>query len=343
MTIDALQERKRELLARQQEELALQAEGRGDTFALYFLREELLDVNAQLRSLAPRRRLGMGRACEGLADRQQYEDWLHGEAEDAPVPAGLAESAEVLTARQREVWELHLAGMGTAQIAHRLYLDRSTVARTLRRTRAALQAEVKRAAAAEGVETLDMGDPAAAELVLPAVTPTQAAYLYLYYAEWLSLREIGALVDVDHTAVLRTIRRGLKNIGGALGYQAAAIVHMEALDGLCYNVYAGLETADTIVPRERRPSAARAQKVRERTPPLPPVEVCIRGGPWTWQRRGERRRGKLLTALLERRRQGESLFGWLVTVFRRLAGGTRKSAARWVRRNVKSAKEERPC
>ena len=46
MTIDELRSRHRELLARKKEELALQAEGRGDNMALFMVQEELLEVNA---------------------------------------------------------------------------------------------------------------------------------------------------------------------------------------------------------------------------------------------------------------------------------------------------------
>ena len=58
MTIEELRARKRELLARKRHELELQARGEGDNLALFMVREELGDVNDQLRALtAGRRRL----------------------------------------------------------------------------------------------------------------------------------------------------------------------------------------------------------------------------------------------------------------------------------------------
>lgn len=53
MTIDELKARKRELMARKKYELELQERGEGDNMALFMVNEELLDVNAQLRALAP--------------------------------------------------------------------------------------------------------------------------------------------------------------------------------------------------------------------------------------------------------------------------------------------------
>ena len=192
-----------------------------------------------------------------------------------------------------------------------------------------------------------MGDASTAKQVLAAVTARQAAYLYLYYAEWLSLREISALTGTHHSAVLRTIRRGLRNIGGALGYREAEIIHMEKLDELVYEIYIQVEDLDSLVPAEWRPSGQkRVQKEdwRRRTVPLPPLEISAAGGSWTpalWSRQntGQRRRGRLLTALLARARaeekMGRGLCGWLVGLFQKLAGGMVRSAGRWRRNYMK--------
>ena len=212
----------------------------------------------------------------------------------------------------------------------------------------ALAEETERFAAAQrNPETvLDMGDPSTAKLVLSAVTARQAAYLYLYYAEWLSLREVGVLTGTHHSAVLRTIRRGLRNIGGVLGYREAELVHMEKLDELVYEVYRQVEDLDSLVPPERRPSARKRRKEedwRRQVSALPPMEISTDAGRWTpalWSRRttGPRQRGKLLTALLRRARAegkvGRGLCGWLVGLFQKLAGGMVRSAGRWRKRHI---------
>ena len=179
------------------------------------------------------------------------------------------------------------------------------------------------------------------------MTAKQAACLYLYYAEWLSLREISALTGTHHSAVLRTIQRGLRNIGGALGYREAEIVRMEKLDELVYEVYAQTEDLDSLVPPEYRPrKAKRTYQAAGKRPaaPLPPLEISAAGGSWTpalWSRRstGQRRRGRLLTALLERARAeeklGRGLYGWLVGLFQRLAGSAVRSAGRWRKNYMK--------
>ena len=53
MTIDELRARKRELLSQKRREMELREQGKGDEMALFLIKEELLDVTAQLRALAP--------------------------------------------------------------------------------------------------------------------------------------------------------------------------------------------------------------------------------------------------------------------------------------------------
>ena len=120
MTIDELRSRHRELLARKKEELALQAEGRGDNMALFMVQEELLEVNAQLRALTPQRRVGTRRVSHSdyLPDRQQYIDWdrenqsLDDEIEDGrqAMLKAVTRSWEILTPKQRQIMELSQAG-----------------------------------------------------------------------------------------------------------------------------------------------------------------------------------------------------------------------------------------
>ena len=61
---------------------------------------------------------------------------------------------------------------------------------------------------------LDLSDPGTAKMVLQALTDKQAVYLYLYYGQWLSLREIAELLGIkSHQSVMISIHTGLRNIG----------------------------------------------------------------------------------------------------------------------------------
>ena len=97
MTIEELRVRKRELLARKKYELDLQARGEGDNLALFMVREELGDVNDQLRALtAGRRQRGGQTAADYTKDRQQYLDWRR---EDTALDGEIGEGRARLAAR----------------------------------------------------------------------------------------------------------------------------------------------------------------------------------------------------------------------------------------------------
>lgn len=154
MTIEELRSRHRELLARKKEELALQAEGRGDNLALFMVQEELLEVNAQLRALTPQRRVGGRRISHSdyLPDHQQFMDWdrenhsLDDEIEDGhqAMLRAVTRSWEVLTPKQRQIMELSQAGATQEQIAIRLGVNKSTVSRTLGRAKRSMREETER-------------------------------------------------------------------------------------------------------------------------------------------------------------------------------------------------------
>ena len=79
MTIDEILARKRALLSRRREET--------DSFALFFINEELRDLNARLRALrgAPR---AQGKTNSNLTmDRERYLRWLSDERDDEMAEA----------------------------------------------------------------------------------------------------------------------------------------------------------------------------------------------------------------------------------------------------------------
>lgn len=361
MTIDELRTRRRERLARKKEELELQAAGRGDNFALFMVQEELMDVNAQLRTLMPGHRVGVRTTGSPWApDRQQYIDWkredqsLNDEIEDGrrAMLQAVSRSLEILTPRQREILELRQSGMKMDTIAAKLGVTCSTVSRTLGRAKRSVREEAERAMQASSLAArLDMADPATAKVILSALTAKQAAYLYLYYSEWLSLREISELTGTNHAAILRTIQRALRNIGSVLGYREAVLENIDALGDLAYQLYCEIQDLDNIVPLEQRPlretpcpvsSAKPPESFAGRTDERPPITVRTSGG-YTARvqdrevthRYGRGRHGRLLSALLDRARSqaagGHPILRWLVAVFQRLAGNDKREVRWWNR------------
>ena len=133
MTIDELRARKRELLARKRHELELQARGEGDNLALFMVREELGDVNDQLRALT--------------AGRRREDTALDGEIDEgrARLTAAAVHGLELLTPRQRELLELYLSGRNIPQIAGDLGVNKSTVSRSIAKAKKKLREEAERA------------------------------------------------------------------------------------------------------------------------------------------------------------------------------------------------------
>ncbi len=327
-SIEELRARKRELLARKKYELELQARGEGDNLALFMVREELMDVNDQLRAFTAGRRKSGGRVDGAWApDAQQYRDWrqadmaLDEEIDEgrARMKAAAARGLDLLTPRQREVFELHLSGRNIPTIAGELGVNKSTVSRTIALAKKKLREETERAmteARLRGeASRVDLTDPEAMSAVMLALTPKQTVYFYLRYSERLTLREIGKLTGTDHAAILRTVQRAMRNIGTLLGGEAAVLEHPEALDELAYQAYCELADRPELVPeglelsRHPLPPKQRGHAKQPNIPALADVSVRVRQG---------RRRppGKLLSALLERR-EGP-VFRWLEAVFRAL-------------------------
>nr|DAD85666.1 MAG TPA: helix-turn-helix protein [Siphoviridae sp. ctP6113] len=366
MIIEELRNRHRELLARKKEELSLQAEGRGDNLALFMVQEELLEVNAQLRALSARHRVGSKRGTPNdfAVDRQQYINWdrenqsFDDEVEEnhQAMLGAVSRSWGILTPRQREIMQLAQTGVAADQIAIQLGVNRSTVYRTLGRAKRSMREEAERSLQEQTLNAkhLDMSDANTAKVILSAVTPKQAVYLYLYYSEWMSLREISNLTGTDHSSIYRTLQRALRNIGSVLGYQETVLENMNALDDLAYRLYSEIQDQDDIVPAEIRPQKSVCGHIRKtgftlRTPAFSPTDVRLSDLPPITIRTASgyfesvigglghypsknRKRGRLLQALLERNRKqssNRSIMSWLTAVFCRVAGKHEKRGGRW--------------
>lgn len=347
-SVDALRARKRELLARKKYEAELQAAGKGDNLALFMVNEELLDVNAQLKMLTVGRRKSSvhAAASDYAKDYQQYLDWRQADtALDEEIDEGHAQMVsaavqglDLLTARQRETLELHLAGRTADEIANMRGVNRSTVSRTLARAKRNVRAVVERVMVEkqlrESYQTINLNNPVAAKAVLLAMTTKQTVYFYLYYSEYLTLREIGALTGTDHAAIMRTIRRALRNIEKLLGGQGAILENPEALDEFAYQAYCEVENHPELLPANApkptayHPSKNKSYPRKDAIPTLRSISVHVLR--ISRYKKISRSPGKLLSALLERRNKSQSfIFRWLETVFavfQKKLRGNRKEA-----------------
>lgn len=330
-TIDTLKVRRRELLSRRKHEQDLLAAGSGDHLTLFMVSEELMDVNAQLRALSPSRRVGGG-SSPWAAERKQYEDWYREETSlDEEIDAGRAQmrqaaekSLKRLSARQREVLELLRSGFSQVEISSRLNVSKSTVSRTVSRARRNAQREIKnvdvRARLQIETGTVDLAAPLAARTVLSAMTPKQAVCFYLYFSEWLTLREIGTLLGRDHSVISRTLHLALRNIESVLG--GVSLENPEVLDELAYQVYRDMANHPELLPENvPKPlhyadlTLARHKRKRRNSPPASIQKLTLRVlGRWP---RGKKPPGKLLTALRQEQ-SARSLFDRLEELFRRL-------------------------
>lgn len=260
MTSDELRERKRELMARKKYELELQEQGKGDNFALFMVNEELLDVNAKLRALAPAGkgakfgRKGRTRNTDfdsrfNSGDRQQFIDWARRDDEDAASGARaelrrmLRDGLDSVSKRQREMLLLYADGLKVTEIAQRLGVHKSTVSRTLIRAKKIIarvteaQQEIERL---RDGNQLDMSDPEVAKLLMGTLTAHQAVCFYLYYSEWLSIRQIGQLLHIHHSTICRTIQRAVTRINDVLGDAVEVLDDIEGLDEVVFAIYCDL-------------------------------------------------------------------------------------------------------
>lgn len=356
MTVDELRERKRELMARKKYELELQEQGKGDNFALFMVNEELLDVNAQLRALAPAGKAPrIGRRVThdnfegrlGSGDRQQFIDWARQDIEDAAKGARaelkrmLRGGLDSISPRQREILLLYADGLKITEIAGRLGVDKSTVSRTLIRAKKNAARVVEAQQAVERLRDdrqLDMSNPEVAKLLMGAITAHQAVCFYLYYSEWLSIRQIGQILQVDHSTICRTIQRAVTRINDVLGGMVDTLDNIEGLDDVVFAIYCELSTHVEELPPivwkhlPKRPSIqytvrAEANRDTEEDPVLPQFQIY--GHPGT--RHGQLdadQHGRLYQMLQEKYRDvrlkwrdgGNSwahpIARWLVRVFR---------------------------
>ena len=318
----ALQRRRTAL----RERLAASGEDRSLRLELAEVEEDLAALGRRLRELEPRHKVSYRATWagkEGQAwDRLQYQTWA--ELEGAEEPEGptereqmlqaLREAREAATPTQRAYLAAVEEGARPAAVARGAGRDKSTLSRTLARGRANITREarrryqLKRAAQVgeDGVPVLDLRDRETLEAVLSMLTEKQRLYLTLYYGEWMSLGEIGSLLGVDRSGVLRTIRRGLERLD-SLAEGSLRLTGLDSLEELLMERYQDLRPED-LAPRP----GLRAPPPRtggSYTPPYVPEEGerrALEEGRALFDGGGG---GKLLPWLEELRQRAEAALG----------------------------------
>ena len=199
-----------------------------------------------------------------------------------------------LTDKQGEYLAQVEGGKKAAQVAREAGRHRGTVSRTVGRGRAKIAREAKalyevlRAQQGPGPLVVDLADSRVLEAVLSLLTPRQQLYLYLYYGEWLSLREIGRLLRVDHASVLRSIRCGLERLGALAVGTRAEVRGLEELEERLMAHFNQLEPPEEAL-RPRHKAPARAPNPRRE----PARKLTLRGLVVRLVRGGEARTAEL--------------------------------------------------
>ena len=158
----------------------------------------------------------------------------------------------------------------------------------------------------------DLADEDVARVLLSCLTGNQAVCLYLYYGEWLNLRECAELLGVDHTAVLRTVQRALRAIQTTLRCGEFTLDNTDALGDLAYALYVEAGMPDDVPPT---PSVNRKASL--------PAPCTVRTSDGLVSRRGAahhslgRPMSRLLSLLYELRAKGP-LYRWLTRLFEKI-------------------------
>lgn len=289
--------------------------------------EDLILLTRRLRELEPRHKVSCRTTWGGVDGRAfdylQYQTWAQMEGTEEPegpterdlMVQALRAARDALTPIQRAYLEAVESGSRPAAVAREVDRHRSTLSRSLARGRAVVAREARQIYTLRSLQDRDGGldlartDHLAAFLDL--LTERQQLYLTLYYGEWMSTREIGTLLEVDHATVLRTVRRALERLYGCLG-PGVRVEGMEALEGLLMAHYAALRPEDW--QQGRKQKKRRSAYVRTPGARLPPEEDPLEE-PALWTGAGG---GKLRPWLEERQAEAKAAGVRVASAVRRL-------------------------
>lgn len=187
---------------------------------------------------------------------------------------------------------------------------------------------------------LDLSDPEVGKLIISTITPHQAVCFYLYYSERMSVREVGRLLQIDHSTIFRTIQRALARISDVLGESINVLENVEDLDDLVYLIYCNLcerydglppavqerikkTPADEYINRDVVPRKSSGEKGSIRNPKLQ-IRTNRKEprGTLQYEQHGrlfqvllERYRGVRMIGRVERNRWKHPIVRWLVSIF----------------------------
>lgn len=271
------------------EELAQQKERYRILDAMYretLLRMEALRAPSEKKRRAPKNRLTAlyrddvlesGVACRGEAKdgavanlfgttvRWDELDADNDDPRKVRMMRAFKRAGVVCTPRQQEILSLHLQGKSVTEIGEILGVDKSTVSVTLDRAKAHIQKveadmEIKDKTINRSHNYIDLSNPDLARRALSAMTETQAVYLYLYYGEWLSMRDIERLLGRDKSTVSRTLRRAAGRIQTIFEHETGAgitLLGIDALEPILYEIYQQ-HSADDLIPERAKRAACQA-------------------------------------------------------------------------------------
>lgn len=256
------------------------------------IQEELVDCARRLRELMPRHKVSYKTTwadVEGRRwDQMQYQTWaeLEGaEEQDGPTEQDLMRQAihiaqkQPVTSKRAKYVASADSGKKVAEIARENGKARSTVSRTLQRARTKMERDawaiytLLKKRTSTGMLVIDLADPDTLRAVLDLLTNKQQVYMYLYYGEWLSLREIGELFGVNHSVVLRSIRAALERLDRLLTGQEVKVRGLDALEErlIAHFNREELEAEPPRVPSRPSGSRSRAGSAAERQEACPPA------------------------------------------------------------------------
>ena len=171
--------------------------------------------------------------------------------------------------RQQQMLELSMEGKRVTEIANILNVDKSTVSRTLSRAyqciRDLAQFEEQRYkpdSDSEESSEMDLTDPETAKKLLGCLTERQAVYMYLYYGEWLTMENIGKLLNVDKSTICRTLERAAARIQGCYPVTAqCGVFDFSAMGDVLWALYRQQEIK-ALVPEYAQEAAQRANTMQ---------------------------------------------------------------------------------
>lgn len=235
----------------------------------------------------------------------------------------------VCTPRQKEMMSLFAQGKTIHQIAETTGVDKSTASRTLSRAKAHIRDLETGMALKEKIshrDMVDLSNPITARRMLSRLTETQAVYIYLYFGEWLSMRDIGTLLGVDHSSVCRTLHRAAGKIAAMCEEDTCDGVELLGVDSIepaLYELYRQ-RGIDDLIPERAKAAAAKANKNRcpKRGSPAGASRGFDTRGLYAQAKRRPMSESRLLRALQEdAARRARNVFDLLRGVIKRFFEG----------------------